>query len=292
MPEKPRKEKKQKSEKSKDERIKKEKKKKKERKKKRQEIIRQQQENKRGGEGEQKLNMLPPDTINMDISEKSRFKSKSNQEVNSPELIPAMPSSSEAGVYKKRAYPFHVDNEKSNDDLELLKNEITTGDLSSLYIPQNKESAKHHMKETTDLTHKIVLPSLNERTKENSKNSSTESRKENEISLPAYDITKPPPPIADNSPVTDLNHLPNVNVTMVKNEILKEIVDVTLFEFETTTETTEKGDLSCLSGTFLPAPSVDNAEIKYIRYVSLTWFFVFKYKKLHHFEFYIRMCFL
>ncbi|KAJ9573725.1 hypothetical protein L9F63_008888, partial [Diploptera punctata] len=253
FPGKLKKEKKPKSDKSTEEKLKKEKKKRKEKKKLKQELARQG--NKKTGEDKQKSNTYSLDT---DISEKSRYINTLQQGIQGPELSPVTSSSSEAQIYKNRA----TDN--NDENLELLKNEIIAGDLSSLFTPQIKEVVNHVMKIST-ADNEISLTPIKENTIEKTKNSSMESQKENEISLPETVVPTSERTVNVTSYKFEENttNIESNNVTLMNSIVVTEISG--LQDIETTTVSGREGDLSCLLGIFLPAPSVGNAEIKYMR---------------------------
>ncbi|XP_069686291.1 uncharacterized protein [Periplaneta americana] len=254
--------------KSKDEKVRKEKKRRKEKKKKhRDEIMKQAQERKKEMEEERSNNFLPD--VDKASSGRSKFTSKEN--VNNTHLTPSMPSSSEnsvdeiSGRYKKGAHGGKVEDSSS---LEAVKNEIN-GEFSAKLFPSLHTSEKNDLlKPDIEMTTKNnnllsgmsvfqakTDPSAKKSSENNQKQESVTSENNTESAFTTerskqWDVTE------KNAGMEVNNVTKSYNTTSLSKELHK---------VSNTTELSKEGDLSCLSGTFLPAPSVENAEIKYMR---------------------------
>jgi hypothetical protein len=247
--------KKQKSRKFKDKVIKKEKKRKKEKKKHGEKSMSKGQQKKRKKEQESKN--FQPVVSTVGITSKSRSKNRSEQN-----LPPEIPSSSKntvdtvSGRYKKRAQGNGLDVIENNvNNLESVNNEINEAELSAKLHPilQTSESSKHLKPylESTMNANKIPFLQIKEDTTllEYDKMhkfgiSEKERKSEREKMLP--EVSSITTNIKQDAKIGGKNNIESNSYA----------------EFELG-NSTDKGDLSCINGTFLPATYVANAEIKY-----------------------------
>lgn len=245
--------KKKKSKKFKDEVIKKERKRKK--KKQREKSMSKRLEMKR--KKEHGSNNFHPVASTSGITSKSRSMNRSEQN-----LLPEIPSSSEiaidtmSGRYKKRVQANGLDVIENNDNnLESVNNEINEAELSAKFHPilhtsENTKDLKPHLEGPMN-NNKIPLLQIKEDTTliEYDKMrkfgiTGKESKSEREKILPEV-----------SSVSTNFKHDAEVRG--------KNNVDSNSYAVFELGNSSDKGDLSCISGTFLPAPYVANAEIKY-----------------------------
>lgn len=243
--------KKQKSRTFEDEMIKKEKKRKKEKKKHREKDVSKEQEKNR--KKEKGPNTFLSVVSTADLTSKNRTKTKSKQN-----LLPEIPSSSEntvdtvSGRYKKRTQGNGLVVAENNvHNLESVNNEINEAELSAklhsvLHTSENGKHLKPYMERTIN-DNKIPLLQIKEETallEYDKINSEKERNNESQKMLPKV-----------SSVTTNIKQDAKMGG---KNDM--ESNPYSVFELG---NSTDKGDLSCINGTFLPAPYVANAEIKY-----------------------------
>jgi hypothetical protein len=225
---------------------------------------------------EQGLYSSLPVVSTADIISKSRLEQS---------LVLALPSTSEntvdavSGRYKKGAHRNGLDfTEKKDNNLEAVNNEIHEGELSAKFHPilhtsENSEHMKPDMEEA--MNNKIHLFHITEDTTLVGINSASEYDKAFEAAISEErkgereKVISKTPLLAPNTSVTpeftDADCRPQNDT---KQDAKME--GQSHRESDSPAEsgvgnTTEKGDLSCLSGVFLPAPHVANAEVKYTR---------------------------